>query len=285
MEEEKKGFGIYVGLRDDSFKELIFIILGDVPSEKYKKTLLSDLSMSYFSTAFTHPSADTQNNYNFLKALGHVSFQKNIVWYLSRNKIILDKTKLEKIITDYKIRLIKSLGKMIVHNIFDYITIDKKYKASIIDSGNDEKVVQAILEAFFGAVELVLDTKHSIGTGNKIVYESITNIFDRYIELEETIEKDPKTILNEIFINNKKNLGGPEYEDVENKDGVYYINLYQVLPNKQRFLIGKGVDKLKKQAEKNAAKQALEKNLFYYYIFNPAIGKATIKQLSIPPKK
>ena len=274
MEEEKKGFGIYVGLRDDTFKELIFIILGEVSLEKYKKTLLSDISMSYFSTAFTHPSADTQNNYNFLKALGHVSFQKNIVWYLSRNKLILDKTKLDKIITDYKIRLIKSLGKMIVHNIFDYITIDKKYS-------NDEKIVQAVLEAFFGAVELVLDTKHSIGTGNQVVYESITSIFDRHIELEETIEKDSKTTLNEMFINNKKILGSPEYEEVENKDGVYYINLYQVLPNKQKILIGQGVDKPKKQAEKNAAKQALEKNLFYSYIYNSATGKSNIGKWSI----
>jgi dsRNA-specific ribonuclease len=277
--EEEKNF-IYVGLRDDSFKELIFVILGNVSSEKYKKTLLSDLSMSYFSTAFTHPSADSQNNYNFLKALGHVSFQKNIVWYLSRNKMILDKTKLEKIITDYKIRLIKSLGKIIVHNIFDYITIDKKYKSLLIDSGNEEKIIQAILESFFGAVELVLDMKHSIGTGNQVVYESVTSIFDRYIELEETIEKDPKTVLNEIFISNKKILGNPEYEEVENKDGVYYINLYQVLPNKQKFLLGQAVDKPKKQAEKNAAKNALERNLFYSYFYNPATGKVNIGQWS-----
>jgi dsRNA-specific ribonuclease len=278
MEEENKGFGIYVGLRDDSFKELVFNILGEVSSEKYKKTLLSDLSMSYFSTAFTHPSADSENNYNFLKALGHVSFQKNIVWYLSRNKMILDKTKLDKIITDYKIRLIKSLGKVIVHNIFDYITIDKKTKLSVIESGNDEKIIQAVLESFFGAVELVLDLKHSIGTGNQLVYESVTCIFNRYIELEETIEKDPKTILNEIFINNKKFFGTPEYEEVENKDGIYYINLYQVLPNKQKILIGQAADKPKKQAEKNAARQALEKNIFYAYIFDQTTGKYNIKQ-------
>jgi dsRNA-specific ribonuclease len=278
--EEEKGFGIYVGLRDDSFKELIFTILGEVSSEKYKKTLLSDLSMSYFSTAFTHPSADSENNYNFLKALGHVSFQKNIVWYLSRNKMILDKTKLDKIITDYKIRLIKSLGKVIVYNIFDYITIDKKTKLSITESGNDEKIVQAVLESFFGAVELVLDLKHSIGTGNQVVYESVTSIFDRYIELEETLEKDPKTTLNEIFINNKKFLGTPEYEETENKDGIYYINLYQVLPNKQKILIGQAADKPKKQAEKNAAKQALERNMFYAYIFDRATGKYSIKQWS-----
>jgi dsRNA-specific ribonuclease len=275
--EEEKSIGIYVGLRDDSFKELIFTILGEVPLEKYKKTLLSDLSMSYFSTAFTHPSADSENNYNFLKSLGHVSFQKNIVWYLSRNKMILDKTKLDKIITDYKIRLIKSLGKVVVHNIFDYITIDKKTKLTIIDSGNDEKIIQSVLEAFFGAVELVLDLKHSIGTGNKVVYDSITSIFDRYVELEETLEKDPKTTLNEIFINNKKFLGTPEYEEVENKDGIYYINLYQVLPNRQKFLIGQASDKPKKQAEKNAAKQALERNIFYSYIFDQTTGRYAVK--------
>ena len=280
MDEEKKGFGIYVGLRDDSFKDLIFNILGEVSSEKYKKTLLSDFSLSYLSTAFTHPSADPQNNYNFLKALGHVSFQKNIVWYLSRNKLILDKTKLDKIITDYKIRLIKSLGKIIVDNVFDYITIDIKYKMTIIESGNEEKIIQAILEAFFGAVELVLDTKHSIGTGNQIVYNAITSIFDRHIELEETIEKDPKTFLNELFINNKRILGNPEYEEVENKDGIYYINLYQVLPNKQKFLIGQAVDKPKKQAEKNAAKQALERN--EYYSYNSYTGQ--IKKWSAPLK-
>lgn len=259
MEEEK--IGIYVGLRDDSFKDLILNILGDI-EEKYKKTLLSDLSLSYFSTAFTHYTADSQNNYNFLKVLGHISFQKNIVWYLSRKKIILDKTKLDKIITDYKNRLIKSLGKLMISNIFDYITIDKKSKST---ESENEKVVQSVLEAFFGAVELVLDRTYSIGTGNQVVYQSITSLFDKYIELEETIEKDPKTALNEIFISNKLILGNTEYEEVEHKDDIYYMNLYQVLPNKQRFLIGKSYDKIKKQAEKNAAKQAIDNNIFYSY--------------------
>jgi hypothetical protein len=78
MEEEKISFGIYIGVRDDSFKSLINNLLGDI-SQKYKKSLLSESSFSYFSTAFTHPNAGFHNNYNFLKSLGHVSFQKNIV--------------------------------------------------------------------------------------------------------------------------------------------------------------------------------------------------------------
>ncbi len=268
--EDEKSFGVYLGIRDDSFYSMIMNILGDIP-EKYHKTLSSKVSLSYFSTAFTHPSADAQNNYSFLRALGHVSFQKNIVWYLSRKKIVVDKTKLEKTITDYKIRLIKSLGKLIVSNIFDYISIDKKYRDTMIDVGNEEKIVQPVLEAFFAAVELVLDKEYTIGTGNLIVYNCITNIFDKYIELEESIEKDPKTTLNEVFISNKKYLGIVDYKEVDFKDGIYYIELYQVLPNKKRFLLASSSNKPKKQAEKDAAKQALDRNLFYSY--NPITGQ------------
>jgi dsRNA-specific ribonuclease len=264
MDEEKNNFGIYIGIRGEPFKELISNILGDVP-KKYKQTLLSDVSMSYFSTAFTHPNADSQNNYNFLKTLGHVSFQKNIVWYLSRKKVVVnDKTKLEKTITDYKIRLIKSLGKIIFKNIFEFISIDKKYNIA----GNieyEEKVIQSVLEAFFGAVELILDRDFTIGLGNQIVYECINRLLDEYVELEESIEKDPKTKLNEIFIGKKNTLGVPKYEEVDYKDGLYYINLYQVLPNNQKILIGHSADKPKKLAEKNAAKEAIERNLFYTY--------------------
>ena len=266
MEDEKKNFGIYIGLRDESFKSLISNIVGDIPS-KYRKVLLSDSSMSYFSTAFTHPNADFHNNYNFLKALGHVSFQKNIVWYLSRKKIITnDKTKLEKTITEYKIRLIKSLGKITVDNIFDFISVDKKYKSNM--QGNteaEEKIIQTTLEAFFGAVELILDREFTIGTGNYIFYDCITKLFDKYVELEENIEKDPKTKLNELFITHKNILGNPKYEQVDYKDGVYTINLFQILPNGVKLLIGQATDKPKRQAEKNAAKQAIDRNIFMAY--------------------
>ncbi len=281
MEEEKKNFGIYIGVRGDPFRNLIDNILGDIP-QKYKKILLDESSMSYFSTAFTHPSADSQNNYNFLKTLGHVSFQKNIVWYLSRKKVVVnDKTKLEKTITDYKIRLIKSLGKIIFKNIFEFISIDKSDKKyNIIDNmvelnESEEKVlqsvIQSVLESFFGAVELILDRHFIIGRGNQIVYECITRLLDEYVELEENIEKDPKTKLNEIFIGKKNTLGFPKYEEVDYKDGIYYINLYQVLPTNQKILIGQCADKPKKQAEKNAAKQAIDRNLFYMY--NTFTGK------------
>lgn len=266
MDDEKTVFGIYLGLRDESFKKLIGNMLSEVP-EKYKKKLLDDSSLSYFYTAFTHPNADSNNNYNFLKALGHVSFQKNIVWYLSRKKVVVkDKTKLEQTITDYKIRLIKSLGKVTSNNIFDFISIDKKYKNYI--QGNvktEEQITQSVLEAFFGAVELIIDRDYGIGSGNQIVYECITNIFDRFVELEEVIEKDPKTKLNELFITYKNILGTHYYEQVEFKDGIYYIDLYQTLPNGRRIILGKGVDKPKRQAEKNAAKQALDNNKFYAY--------------------
>lgn len=268
MDDEKIVFGIYLGLRDDSFKDLISNILRISPEyNSYKTKLLEDSSLSYFSTAFTHPNADSNNNYNFLKALGHVSFQKNIVWYLSRKKVVVnDKTKLDQTITDYKIRLIKSLGKITVNNIFDFISIDKKYKNYI--QGNtktEEQIIQSVLEAFFGAVELILDRDYGIGVGNQIVYDCITNTFDQFVELEEVIEKDPKTKINEIFISHKNILGTTNYQQVDYKDGIYYIDLYQVLPNGRRILLGQGIDKPKRQAEKNAAKQALDKNKFYAY--------------------
>ena len=55
-----------IGDRGPEFKELINSLLDECYiNEKYIKKLTSKKSLSYFSTVFTHKSADLLNNYVF----------------------------------------------------------------------------------------------------------------------------------------------------------------------------------------------------------------------------
>ena len=66
---------ISYGKRDESFKDVIRRLMSiGLPNETIEY-LLDDKNISYFSTAFTHESASQNNNQNFLRTIGHFSYQ------------------------------------------------------------------------------------------------------------------------------------------------------------------------------------------------------------------
>jgi hypothetical protein len=103
------------------------------------------------------------------------------------------------------------------------------------------------------------------GLGNALLYQLTVDIFEKYIKLtfDSNIDnvKDTKTKINEIFMKSKS-AGKVEYRDVSaalhlNEIGLYAVELYQIMPNRQSFLIGKGSDAKKINAEQKAALNAM----------------------------
>ena len=261
---------ISYGKRDETFRDAITRLLSIGLSDDEISYLLVDKNMSYFSTAFTHESANSNNNQNFLRTIGHFSYQKTLIWYISRNVPNIFTKDGQKIATIIKnnIAKYKKLGEFIntfFKDFLQYLTIS----TSILSHFNDEKsdkyeILEELCEAIFGAIEFLLDEKRQ-GLGNALLYQLTVSIFEKYIKLnfDSNIDniKDTKTKINEIFMNNKV-AGRVEYKDMTSSThldeiSLYAIELHQVFPNNQSFLIGRGSDIKKINAEQKAALNAL----------------------------
>jgi dsRNA-specific ribonuclease len=210
--------GVYLGKRDDSFKRLIASMLetGDI-SKKYIEQLLSPEGMSYFSTAFTHESADRENNYEFLETLGDATLDTCVVWYLAQRFPQIRCKAGSDIFTKLKITLVqsKNLAKLATElGFWDFISMAK----NLNENPQDEKVkiLEDVFEACLAAVQLLLDGKYGIGVGHVTCYKIISKLLDKKnirIVYEELV--DAKTRLKELFDKpyNKQRYGEFAYVD------------------------------------------------------------------------
>jgi dsRNA-specific ribonuclease len=259
-------YTIYFAPRDQSFKTLISDILkeGDV-SKHYREQLLTDEAMTYFATAFTHPSADLNANYDFFETLGDNTLNKCVVWYLPRRFPQINCPQGKDILTKLKITIIQTKGFGEIADklgFWDFISCDKDIRKSQVFR---MKILEDCLEAFFGALEWFLDDKFKIGVGYSVCYKIVSKLLDaKEISLKYTDLYDNKTILKELF--DKISLRGHGEISYDSKqvgmigtDKLYHSSAIQTYPNGQKRVIGQGKNVNKAEAEKMAAKEALEK--------------------------
>ncbi len=280
-DEVKQTSNVYFATYDQTFiDELKKLFEVSIPSQ-YVDYLLSDSCLPYFITAFTHTSADLNNNFLFLKTIGHVSCQKSLVWYLFRKyKSAFHGQKLYTILKN-TLSDAKKLG-FIINNyfssLFNYVSIEESYRNMLAvhqDMKEYEKdeitierneLLQEIFEAIFGAVEFLLD-KYKLGTGNIIVYNWFVKLFDSYVTIETygmnmDAMKDPKNKINDLFLVNSA-AGKVEYRsDIDPVRSTeltkrYITELWQTIGSNS-FIIGRGQHKIKSISEKNAAINALK---------------------------
>ena len=84
MDYEKKTIKIYSGDRGINFENMLRNILKKGKLKKDYIDLIIKNGMPLYSQAFTHPTADENNNYEPLEFLGDSIVNCVIVWYLSR---------------------------------------------------------------------------------------------------------------------------------------------------------------------------------------------------------
>lgn len=248
----------FIGDRGEEFKDLIKDLLNQCDiEEKYIKKLLKKESLSYFSTVFTHESADILNNYIFFKSLGHSTIEKCLVWYIFNNKKKLNLKLSQQLVTDIK-RNIMEKNKL--SNVYGdrinskFITISVKLKE---DPTKRYKILHEIIEAFYGAIELIIDNEYEVGSGFEVVGKCIENALGN-IDFEKEQEQDPKIVLNSMFSKYKNKIGSIEYVSEKKKDNKNITEsiLYQKL-GMNKFPISIGESHNSKEAEKIAAQKAI----------------------------
>lgn len=213
------------GIRGEEFKSFISSLLekGNM-SKKYICDLLDDKAMDLYSIAFTNPTADAINNYEFLEKIGDTTCNKAIIWYIYRKfpKLKLKPqglmifTKICHILQSNKTfsKLALDLGfqKFITYGMMR--TKDGLYEDIMIVKRNS--VLEDCFEAFFGATELLIDSISREGVGyaicNEIFKVLISGIELPSIKYEHLV--DSITRLKELFDYNfpgKGKLGSYEY--------------------------------------------------------------------------
>lgn len=254
---------IHYGKRDQTFFQLIDTILKITVNDKLRTKIWSDpTSIQYFSTAFTHSSANAQQNYEFLEILGDNSLNKCVFWYLSRRfpqlncpggSDMLARLKINTIKKESLASIAESLG------FWDFISVSTEKRN---DFKEKPSLLEDVCEAFFAVVEIVVDKHTRIGVGYSVVYNIFSKLLDRkdiHIKYEEIV--DANTRIKELFqiYRHANLLGKYEYQKQRDPTGkfAFYTSVVQTLPDGQRIVIGNGGGSTVKEAEQNASEHAL----------------------------
>ena len=248
---------IYLGPRDDRFINLIKTLLCMAEIKpKYIDLLTDKDGMVIYSTVFTHKSADPVNNYEFYELLGDATLNKIIPWYIIKRFPQLKNPEFVAILARLKINLAsKTTFSTIAQRIgmWEFISAD-----TITRTSEMKPTLEDVLEAFFGATELMLEERGAklLGLDEKILqgvagvamFRLGSKLFDEDdISLDYEKLVDAKTRLKELC-DLRKDLG----------QNIKYVSERVGLSVESRVLfvnevIGIGKASLKKDADQNAA--------------------------------
>ena len=215
--------------------------------EFLKKYNIEAKDLSLYETAFTHTSYANENNiesYERLEYLGDAVLELIMSEYLYK-KSDLKEGKMTKLRANYvcenalyEYSCILGLNK--------YIKLGKG--ESEHDGKNNKTIVADVFEAFIGAMFLDL----GLDQVKKFMYENVINLIE---ENKIEVEKDYKSALQEYVQTSKKSL---TYEVID-EYGPAHDKRFVVVVKIDDIIYGKGFAHSKKEAEQNAARDALSK--------------------------
>lgn len=204
--------------------------------------------MRLYQTAFSHSSYVNENHlksdYERLEFLGDAVLELSISDYLYRNMNFkegdMTKIRASYVCENALVEYAKEL------NLSDYIKVGHGEE---VDGGRFKKVIQAdIFEALMGAVYLDL--------GYNVVKKVILDIIVPFIENPNIVFfSDYKSALQESVQTEQRNL---IYELVE-EVGPSHNKTFTIVVKIDDIIYGKGIANSKKEAEQEAAKNALSK--------------------------
>jgi len=268
MDEKDENLGLYDGIRDKPFKELIVRILSEsLPEEDNKKILLltKDKYMGFFNTSFNDVSYDSNNNNYAMSILGNQTFTKCLLWHFIRkfpsiNGEILTKISNKQVET-------RSVAKYIdeKYNLWDYISISKNQRDYI--EANPDKIyikldiIQKVFDAMCASIEIILDSVYSIGVGFSVVNKLIVYLLSNMkISYKHEDIYDRVGILNDLKLTIKNRLNGEvKFEDEEvftpSGEKMYKVRAF-FISRVGKKLLGEGLSNLKAEAKETSAKKA-----------------------------
>ncbi len=251
----------YLAPRGEPFKNMIINILKTRSKLKdnYIKLITDDKSMKLYECAFTHPSVDEVNNYEFYELLGDSTVNKSIVWYLMRRFPHLINPKGVCIIARLKICLVskKTLAGLCEQlHVWDYISCDAETRQTKM-----KKTLEDVFEAFMGVTEYLVDANILLGGGYSICYNMIASLFNEiHISLKYEDLYDAKTRLKELmdFYKNKT-IFDLKYESTK-LDPLFSTDVFCTIETDGRckkICVGSGKACLKQDSEQKGSEEAL----------------------------
>jgi len=265
---------IIKGYRDERFKNFIKKILKySITNDTLIDTLVSEKALSLYSIALTSKESDPINNYEMFEQLGDVSINKFVVNYMYGRFPQLENPNGVDLVAKLKI---KYASKEILHllgeemGMWPFITATKDEKTN-----KRKKLLEDTFEAFFGVTEYIIDTifytknwstntktflifPHNtyIGTGFNIIFFILKHLFDTLdISLKYESLVDAKTRLNELASEHQHQLRIKYTMRSSPEEKRHIISVVNEITKET---LGTGTGALKKDAEINAAANALE---------------------------
>ena len=193
-----------------SFQEFICHLLVERGQlkPKYLNKVIDEMSMLEYKKAFTHSSADAEENYELAEFLGDPTVKVSVVKYL-RKKFPTEKSPmLLTALTHYLISG-KVLSKFSRSAGFaDYIiynsSCDKK-------KGKYESILEDVFESFIGVTTELVDTRIREGAGalisQRIIHSFLDELPSELVTLDPQKIIPPKTRLKEVYDKLKWNKG------------------------------------------------------------------------------
>jgi dsRNA-specific ribonuclease len=248
---------IYKGIRGEKFTYFLKQVLSlSNLNPQYYDILLDKESLELYDRVFTHKTADENNNYEHLEFLGDTTLNKAVAWYLSRRFPQLNCPEGVKVLTRLKINLISkksfaSFAKQL--HFWNFVSADMEVRTMKMD-----KTLEDVFEAFFGATELIIDTRIQMGAGYSICYNIVEYLLDsRNISLKYNHLFDSKTRLKEIFDYFGDDLGVLKYQ-TEKVERIHYVKVLLLRNNgNSTKILGEGSAPLKADAQQRASAQAI----------------------------
>lgn len=244
-----------------AFREKIrqVLALSDL-KKKYIDLMTDDEGMELYRQAFTHSSV-SDINYEWLEILGDSTLNKCVVWYINQRFPQLHNANGVKVIARLKINLVsRSHFSEICERLglaqfvqFNEDTMKNK-------TFHNKNLFEDVLEAFFGATEILVDKIVSVGAGYGICFHLFKNIMDPiHISLKYEDLYDPITRLKETFDIHRSVLWGQVSYENERRDGLQYVSLYQWdRPTGRRVLLASAHAPTLDEAKQKAASLAID---------------------------
>ena len=262
------------------FKKFIEKRLQPLPS-KYVKILTDDESLKIYQQSFTSAAADPINNYEYFEQMGDVTANKFLVYYFYRRFPVLKCTAGVKVVARLKInygskKVFSELARK--EGFWDWINAsEEEFSKRPIDWLEDT------FEAFVGATESILDERVEPGVGAVAAELFLKRIFDAVdISLKYKDLYDSKTRLKELFDVFGDRLGKIKYSEFRDYDSegnqITTSRVYRIMSHRQPILMAVGISKLKADAQRAAAENAIDILNSQNFIKHPPIEYQIFQQ-------
>ena len=221
--------------------------------------IFGDGGLDMYSTAFTHPTIDEENNYEFYEMMGDATANCCIVWYINRCFPQLHCPGGVKMIARLKINLVskRQFGDIgIKLGLWPFVSATTDVKSTKM-----KQTLEDVFEAIIGVTQTLIDNRIKQGAGHTICYNIIESIYNEMVQpisLKYEHLFDAKTRLKETFDfpDFKHRLTSLKYTCQKNiEERMNYVTITACIDGRP-VEIGKGTGPLKPTAEQHAASDA-----------------------------